>query len=275
MSCIGTKRRFTDVLTEVKNFLLEPTNLNEIMVLYLDTKFRLSPDQVTDANAVITEVFGSMLWSYQDGNPLNHTIKEMLTAGKRVMIENQKDDWMHPSEGVPLVFTPAIWTHQFSADSFQEFPACIIEGDSSWYGSQQVRSLDGSFIEAATKCGVQVVSADYLNPDDMKFYVWSWDMDEPKLATGCTAMLPSGRWGTLDCSTSLPYACQVTASDQDAGLKWSVNLTKTGAWSDSVCADGSTFSAPHNGYANSLLSLASYGQYMWLNAPNPLNAKTH
>ncbi len=92
--------------------------------------------------------------------------------GKRVIFENQKDCWLTPSEGTPLVFTPALWTHQFGADSFQEFPACIIEGDSDWYGKQQVRSLDGSFIEAATKCGVQVVSGDYTNPDEMKFFVW-------------------------------------------------------------------------------------------------------
>jgi thiamine monophosphate kinase len=48
----------------------------------------------------------------------------------------------------------------------------VISGDADWYGKQQVRSLDGSFIEAATRCGVQVVSGDYTNPDEMKFFVW-------------------------------------------------------------------------------------------------------
>jgi len=36
------------------------------------------------------------------------------------------------------------------------------------YGSQWVRALDGSFLEAATRCGVQLASGDYINPDDMK-----------------------------------------------------------------------------------------------------------
>lgn len=128
MSCIGTKRRFEDVLLEVKSFLMEPDNLNDIMVLYLDTKFQLRPEQVTAANNMILNVFGDMLWKYTEGSPLNHTIKEMLSLGKRVIIENQKDCWMSPSEGDPIVFTPALWTHQFSADAFQEFPACIVEG---------------------------------------------------------------------------------------------------------------------------------------------------
>ena len=148
MSCIGTKRPFTEVMTEVRDFLTLPGNENEIMVLYLDTKFQLNPDQVTQANKAIVDVFGGMLWKYTDGNPLQHTVKEMLTsgahlhfihfpqlimtyffAGKRVIFENQKDCWMKPSQGEPLVFTPALWTHQFGAGSFQEFPNCTVEGE--------------------------------------------------------------------------------------------------------------------------------------------------
>lgn len=39
-----------------------------------------------------------------------------------------------------------------------------------------VRALsEFGITEAATRCGVNIVSPDYINPDDMKMFVWSWD----------------------------------------------------------------------------------------------------
>ena len=279
MSCAGTKRMFQDVLKEIRDWMLLEENLNEILVLYFDTKFYLSPEAVTQSNNEIIDVFGSMLWTYTDGSPLTHTVEELLAAGKRIMIENGREEWLHPSEGDPVVFYPTIWTHQFSANSMEEFPNCTVEGDSSWYGQQQVRALDGTFIEAATRCGVQVASADYINPDDMKLYVWSWDQQEPSSAEGCVAMLPSGRWATLDCATELPFACLRANSEQPAGygLDWVVNLDEgaSGTWDQAKAACSSVqlqFAAPHNGYSNNVLLTKGYGQSMWLNAPNPLKA---
>lgn len=46
MSCVGTKRTFEEVLREVKQWLVLPENSQEIVVLFLDTKFRLTPEQV-------------------------------------------------------------------------------------------------------------------------------------------------------------------------------------------------------------------------------------
>jgi hypothetical protein len=271
MSCIGTKRRFLAVLKEVRDWMMKPENLNEIVGLYIDTKFYLSPDQVTQANSQIETMFGSMLWKPSDGNPLQTRVKDMLAMGKRIFIENQKECWTKPSSGEPLVFYPALWTHQFGSNSMTEFPSCVVEGDSNWYGSQWVRALDGSFIEAATRCGVQLASGDYINPDDMKYYVWSWDQKEPSSSTGCVAMLPSGRWATLDCSTPLPYACVSDNSAENGDYsQWNIDLNNFGSWDKSTCASGFRFSAPHNGFANSLLTVAGVGQTIWLNAPNPL-----
>lgn len=86
---------------------------------------------------------------------------------------------------------------------------------------------------------------------------------------GCVAMLPSGRWATIDCSTPLPYAC-VPASDVSTvklGTTWGVNLNRTGPWlgDKSPCDDGFVPSAPHNGYTNNLLLNFAYGQTIWLN----------
>ncbi|RYG63084.1 hypothetical protein EON64_16655, partial [archaeon] len=144
MSCMGTKRMFRDVLGEVQAWLAAPGNEQEVLVLYIDTKFYLSPEQVTLANNEILSVFGEAVWRASEGSPLNVRVGDMLAKGKRVIVENQKECWVHPSEGDQVVFYPALWTHQFSAESLVEYPGCSVEGDAAWYGSQFVRALDGS-----------------------------------------------------------------------------------------------------------------------------------
>jgi len=291
MSCLGTKRGFTDVLTEVRDWMTKEENLEEIVVLYFDTKFFISPPNVAKANAEILNVFGKMLWGYTEGNPLEQSVSGLISANKRIMIEANREEWLHTTDQTPLVFYPTLWTHQFGASSLEEFPNCTISGDASWYGTQWVRALDGSFIEAATRCGVQVVSGDYMNPDDMKLFVWSWDQQEPSVSaadSGCVAMLPSGRWATLDCNTELPYACLADNSNSSGGsgsggnatkvaatpagyaLDWTVDLTTVGAFSAAACPKDTSFAAPHNGYANNVLLNSAFGQTIWLNAPNPL-----
>lgn len=274
MSCIGTKRQFADVLTEIRDWMVLPENSEEFVMLYFDTKFYLLPEQVTQANNEIREIFGEMLWPASDGNFLQYSLQELLAKKRRIAIENAKDCWTKTDGDAQVVFYPTLWNHQFGATELAEFPNCAVEGDSSWYGSQWVRALDGSFIEAATRCGVQIVSKDYMNPDDMKLYVWSWDQQEPKLADGCVAMTPSGRWASLPCDEAHYSACVNSESARNGDFsKWIVNLDSTTAYGKGVCPDGYEFAAPHNGFANNLLNVAGYGQTIWLNAPNPLTEK--
>jgi hypothetical protein len=40
-------RTFSEVLQEVKDWMVLPENSEEIVVLYLDTKFRLKPEQAS------------------------------------------------------------------------------------------------------------------------------------------------------------------------------------------------------------------------------------
>jgi hypothetical protein len=264
MCCIHNRRAFADVLQEVKGWL--DANPSEFMVLYIDLKARLTSEHVVYANGHIEEVFGDMLYRYTEGSPMNKTVTELLSKGKQLLIESNKDDWLTPAEGQPIVFYPTLWDYQISLDGFEEFPACSAGGSTDWYGKTMVRALDGSFIEAATRCGVNIVSGDYTEPDEMKLFVWSWDVNEPSMDEGCVAMLPNGRWATLDCSTALPYACQ-----GETDTAWTVDLSVTGPWvgDQAVCQEGYTHDAPRNGYTNGLLWLKSYAQTVWLNAPAP------
>lgn len=274
MSCIGTKRRFSEVLREVRDWMIRPENTKEFVMLYFDTKFYLSPEQVSQANKEIRAIFGEMLWPASQGSPLKYSLDQLLASKQRLVIENMKECWTKFDEGdSQVVFYPTLWNdHQFSASDLAEFPDCSIQGDHAWYGSKWVRALDGSFIEAATRCGVQVVSKDYMNPDDMKLFVWSWDQQEPSDKDGCVAILPSGRWATLPCSEEHFTACVSTDSKNKGGYStWAVDVNGAKArWGEGVCPEGYEFAAPHNGFANNLLVVAGVGQTMWVNAPNPL-----
>lgn len=263
MCCINNRRAFTDVLQEIKDWL--DAHEGEFLVLYIDTKPPLQPNHVSMAQDDIIKVFGDSVHRYSEGSPMNKTVNELLAAGKRVIFEGNRDNWLSPASGEPIVFYPVLWQFQFHQDQFEEFPDCKINGEGDWYGKKMARALDGSFIEAATRCGVNIVSGDYVEPDDMKFFVWSWDVNEPSMKDGCVAMLPTGRWATLDCNTKLPYACQ-GASDTD----WKVDLNTVGPWSgDSApCPAGYKHDAPRNGYTNGRLWLSAYAQTVWLNAPN-------
>jgi hypothetical protein len=137
---------------------------------------------------------------------------------------------------------------------------------------------DKQLLTSICRCGVNIISSDYTNPDDMKLFVWSWDQQEPKFlnsSTHCVAMLPTGRWAALDCSTALPYACAVPQSNgqytnsEDAHGMWNINLDVTGIWlgDKAPCNVGYVPSVPHNGFTNAILSTKSFGQTLWLNTP--------
>jgi hypothetical protein len=139
MSCLGTKRSLTEVLTEIKDWMTLAENSQEIIMIYYDTKFHLSSEQVDQANNLMDSIFGKMIYKAVNGNPLlKYSVGEFLEMGKRIMFENQKDCWLNSTSTEQIVFTPALWdSHQFGPESMKEFPDCSVEGDSDWYGKKQ------------------------------------------------------------------------------------------------------------------------------------------
>jgi hypothetical protein len=138
MSCLGTRRYLTDVLTEIKDWMMNPENTEEILMFYYDTKWYLTPEQVTKAHEIMSSVFGSLIYKASEGNPLlKYSPNDFLKMGKRVMFENLKECWTHSRDGEQFVFYPALWMpHQFNVDDFKEFPDCSIQNDSNWFGTQ-------------------------------------------------------------------------------------------------------------------------------------------
>ncbi len=70
-----------------------------------------------------------------------------------------------------------------------------------------MRALDGSFPEAATACGVNVVSGNYWQSDLQKLFVWSFAETTNLSTQGCVATLSHGRWDIQDCAQEKRMAC--------------------------------------------------------------------
>lgn len=265
LSCLDQYRNFSDILQEVKTWM--DANPDQFVVLYLDTKFPPTPHQAARGNQDMLNVFGSQIFLPSEGDPRLLTVRQLMDMGKRVIFEDHENGWLHPAQGPAVVFTPDLWDHQFGASDFQQYPNCSIEGDADWYGKKMVRALDGSFPEAATRCAVNVVAGNYQNPDSMQFFVWSWDVNEPRVPGGCPAMLPTSKWAALDCQLRLRAACVSTTNELD----WVVSLS-SGPFAEAgaSCPAGYKAAAPTNGYVNARLRDAVVAEVVWLTVPPTL-----
>lgn len=169
------------------------------------------------------------------------------------------------------VFTPALWSHQYSASDLDA--TCGISGDDEWYspiggpygglarGLYEGSTLVNGTLEArdaeraaATACGVNVVSPNYLQPRDMAAFVWSWAPGEPSNSSACVAQRPSdGRWVAVACDVSTSRACR----REDDDLTWTLGSPS--------CPAGVVDAAPTNGRANARLRHFANGTLVRIN----------
>ena len=115
-----------------------------------------------------------------------------------------------------------------------------------------------------TKCGVNLIGVDQLQPFDGRLaaMVWSWAEGEPAASGDCALQDGKGRFHSAACGERHPVACV------DANLDWHVT-DRAGRWRDGqrLCDRefrGSSFGVPPNGYRNAQIADASPG-HVWLN----------
>lgn len=282
LSCEGTKRSFRDGLEEIKKWLDE--NVDEIVVLYLDVKplCIALPSQTSAAYKIMVDVFGDTIWSRKDGDPLVASRNEFLRRGKRVLFEDHDDGWNNPAHGEEvLVFTPDLFHLQFGENDISPYPNCSIGSTTfeSWY--PPVLNVSNKYwarglgfgnakddVTGSMRCGVQILSPNYIQPADLEGYVWtvernsSWSPE----SNACMAMLPSKRWGIAskhneDCSILRPFACRNKYDDTVWVLGGNNNTLH--------CPEGFVAIPPTNGYANEKLAEVAAGRTVYLNVyPN-------
>ena len=283
LSCLETRVPLRTAFLEVKTWL--DAHPEEVVVLFLDTKplTMVERAQANAMSALIRDVFNESVWSARDGDRdtlLNTTHAELIARGKRLYIEDHEDAYNKADD--PIVFASAIWSHQFGASDLSAFPACTISGDADWYtnvaGTARpfARGLydDGSTLHDggathdalranATRCGVNVVSPNYVQPRDMAAFVWTWDAGEPAAAAmgaddeACVVQNANGRWAAVDCdkARAMPLACRKADDDKT----WTLQKPSSSSSVAAVvaCGAGWLARAPTNGYANGLLRVAA------------------
>jgi hypothetical protein len=242
-------------------------------MLYFDTKPLTVelPSQAAAMYDVMLGVFNDTIWTPVDGNPRAQSRAELLARGKRVICEDHDDGYNHPAHGDVLVFTPDLWAHQFGSADLKPFPNCSISGDSAWYGNEFVRGLtkqSPQFVTESSNCAVNIVSGDYIMPDQLQRFVWSLAANVTLTNGDCVARMSNGRWSAQLCSTVLHGACRNASDDRH----WAITTTAV-PWpqfSSAQCPPGLVASAPSNGFTNQLLGLAvPQGQPLWLHVyPN-------
>lgn len=266
LSCEHTNVPLRLMLEEIQRWLLD--NPTEIVMLYFDTKPLTVelPSQAAAMYDVMRGVFGDTLWTPGDGNPLLQSRAELLAQGKRVICEDHDDGYNHPAHGDVLVFTPDLWKHQFGSSELQPFPNCSISGDARWYGTEMVRGLTAAtpeFMEKANDCAVNIVSPDYIMPDQLPLFVWSLEANETLSSESCVARLPTGRWLAEDCGKSLRGACRNVTDDRHWAL--TPNPIVHSQFTSAECPPGLVAAVPTNGYTNQLLgTVVPSGDPVWL-----------
>lgn len=231
-----------DLLREVRTWLDQPANADEVLLLYLENALDDDPAAHAAAVSAIQLTLGAVVARPQPGAgcqalPVARSKRQLLDAGTRVLITGNCgpggwNDWVfdrYPSwdESGGSAFDCA--TERRTID----FDSVLVRRyeDSTWLsamaGSGSHR--DAAVMTAMVQCGVNLVGFDQLHPGDDRLptLVWSWRADEPSAdaTSACAALGPDGRFHADDCALARPVACRTAAGTwtvTNDAVAWSV-----------------------------------------------------
>ena len=269
-------RPFVDGLSELRGWLSEPGNHDEVVLLYLENNLDGDLAAHTRAAADIQSVLGDLVYRPPAAKPcapmpMQLSRADVRAAGKRVLIVGNCGPgawgtWVH--ERGPQ------WDESSSpeGDDYPDLPACRKNNtghlvrwyeDSTWLtamadGSESQLTLTET--QRMVRCGVNLVGFDQLRPDDPRLaaLVWSWAPGEPRAGAGsCAAQGPDARFHARRCSDPMPLACQ--------------SVTNTWSVASRRCPRHTRFATPANGYENQLLRQAKLRAHVpWARLNTPL-----
>ena len=260
-----------DLLREVRAWLDQPANANEVVLLYLENALDDDPAAHAAAVAAIESTLGDLIARPEPGAgcqalPVERTKRQLLAAGTRMLITGNCgpggwDDWVF--DRYPSWDERGGSTFDCAAERAEiDFESVLVRRyeDSTWLSAM---AGSGSHIDAPTmaemvRCGVNLVGFDQLYPGDERLasLVWSWRVDQPSAgATGrCAALGDDGRFFADSCPTRRPAACRT----EDGG--WALTRRSV-AWrsADVACrAAGHVGSGvPANGWDSASLRAAA------------------
>jgi hypothetical protein len=272
--CSGEKL-LGPVLGEIASWLKRPANSDAVLLLYLEDHLEDQEGHDTAAAAVENSL-GGMLYRPPGGGgcselPYDLTRNEIRSTGAQVIAVS--------GCGVGSAWAGTVFTWDQHVEErprgFMPFPSCGPDYTRAQYESTLVRyyedrtKLTNAFpaqrddgltpetTAAMTRCGVDLLGFDQLQPDDgrLQATVWSWARKQPAGRTRCaiqhgTAKPSSARWYTRPCGRRLRVACR-------KGNGWVIGGPRRALRGGRACRrKGARYSVPRTGYEAQRLRLA-------------------
>lgn len=262
VGCGLTDRKYRWGLQEVRNWLADPKNGDEVIILYIEDH--------TDGHHsnLYSDLIGSIGPSiYQSEGckaiPDSLSKADVLNAGKQVIVRIDSD--CSSNSGIAnMTFT------EMGEISRKWEDATGVSAIIGATGADVTADITPADIRQYQKEGKNLINLDSLTYDDghLDAAVWSWDRNEPNNHAGvqnCAVQWSNGRWDDAQCDRTYFFACENTQNGS-----WSLS-TYQGQWSEGheACAalgDNYEFSVPTNSPANEALKAEKGGQtHVWLN----------
>jgi hypothetical protein len=260
------------LLGEIGDWLREPEHADQVLLLYLEDG--LDGEGVHDtAAAIVADELGDLVYRPTRAGcqevPRRLTRDGVLAAGAQVVIVSGC------GAGAAWQSTAFSWSGHREArpQAFADFPGCAPDFSRRQFDSRLIRYFedatragepnadDGLTPEttaAMTRCGVDLLGFDRLEPTDPRLAsaVWSWAGNEPAVG-GCALMrtgakLPFGRWVSRPCEG---LRAKPVCRD---GKRWrvgrrAVSSDRARRW----CRHHEgVFAVPRTGYENQLVRVA-------------------
>jgi len=164
LGCDERKPFYVDILREVRSWLDQPENQNEFVTLYIDNKNIRGEETILAFVQETESILGDLLfrpthkeseypdrcgakrretalclsatapthWTLTIAIRLPHrwpTISELVSRNRRVLMEQQSDEFNDYNASRAVFFTPAVWEgDQFSPSDFDKYPDCTVNG---------------------------------------------------------------------------------------------------------------------------------------------------
>lgn len=268
VGCSLTDRFVRDGVQEVRNWLDQAANRNEVIILYVEDHTDGHHQQLLN---ILNDKLGGKI--YASGGcqaiPDDMTKAKVLQAGKQVLL--WKDGGCSGTSGMANL----AYTGLGNIDRIWEDRTAI--GTISGMVNGSVNHLSAGDIAQAYKTGGNIVNQDNFTYNDGRVAaaVWSWDANEPNNWGGnedCAMQWGNGRWNDDNCGNNYAYACR-----KEGTMDWKVTA-QTGSWGGgyAACAalgNGYFFDVPTNSLSNEKLKAAKNGiSNVWLNH-NDLNVE--
>jgi len=261
LGCSLTDRFVKDGVQEVRNWLNQPENANDVIILYFEDHTDGRHQQLLD---ILNDKPGGKIYASGGCRDVPDTLTkaQVLQAGKQLVL--WKDGGCSGNAGMAgLAFTGLgnigrIWEDATGI------------GAISGFFSGSVNRISAGDVALAFRTGGNIVNLDNYTYNDGRLQagVWSWDVNEPNNYNGnqhCAVQWANGRWDDSECVNQFAYACRKPGTNS-----WFVTR-QSGAWNGGAAAcaelgDGYVFDVPTNSYDNEALKSVKAGlTHVWLN----------